>query len=161
MIGEGKKRVLYEAFLEGNSIWKSSRIVGVHHRTARRYLRELHDRLVREQFPACFDRAAVVQYMLGPVRNPILPYSVRLDRELRRIARLSEPNRTILATELWEVFHDARSVADALKKYHTRTNWHEIERMDGRVRRLLSDLTDPDVRAARIRRRASGPTLPS
>lgn len=67
--------------------------------------------------PSRFDRAALLTMLLTamPVgkRTPkSLPFDKRLDAEIRRIAKLLEPDKTEQALLLWESYSDAKVIAD-------------------------------------------------
>lgn len=53
--------------------------------------------------------------------QPVLPYSVILERELERIAQMPEPTRTVRAVALYNAYQDARTVKDCIAKYKQAT----------------------------------------
>jgi hypothetical protein len=69
-----------------------------------------------------FDRQALLamtmrtKSLLGK-KPQLLPYSVRLEQEIARIARLPEPQRTFKALALWDSYRDAKTVADCISRY--------------------------------------------
>jgi len=75
--------------------------------------------------PSRFDRQALLRVLMEAISYkddqemaiPKLPFSRRLDHEIRRIARLDEPDRTFRATALLEAYRDAKGVADAFTRY--------------------------------------------
>ena len=71
--------------------------------------------------PMRSDRQAIL-LMLGylkgvdpPARAKPLPYSARIDNEIRRIAQMQEPDKTMRATDFWKAYTEAVSVANCLK----------------------------------------------
>jgi hypothetical protein len=69
--------------------------------------------------PKRFDRAGLLRYYLSEIegvrwKEPP-PYSVRLEKEIGRIATLKEPWRTIQSMELINAFRDARRVTECLR----------------------------------------------
>ncbi len=68
-----------------------------------------------------YDRAGFLRYYLSEIegvgwKSP-LRYSQKLECEIHRITSLSEPWRTIRATELIIAFRDAETVTQCLRKY--------------------------------------------
>lgn len=82
---------------------------------------KLHAQLHTYREPSRFDRQALVVALMQAVdpekygrdlKPP--PYSKRLEKEIRRIAKMREPARTEFALRLVEAFGDAKSVTDCL-----------------------------------------------
>lgn len=80
-----------------------------------------HQSLHHYREPSRFDRQALVVALMQAVdpekygrdlKPP--PYSKRLEKEIRRIAKMREPARTEFALRLTEAFGDAKSVTDCL-----------------------------------------------
>lgn len=80
-----------------------------------------------------FDRMSLLQFLTGDewgreMRYKVLPYSVYLEREVKRIAKLPEPNRTLRAVALYEAFQDAKSLSKGLHRY-----WKREKPVEGAV----------------------------
>ena len=93
-----------------------------------------------------FDRISLLQYLCGErlgqsMRRRSIPYSVRLEREIARIAKLHEPQRTVQAAELWSAFQDARTVAEALREYRDNVGCREVEENALALEQLMDKLT--------------------
>lgn len=67
---------------------------------------------------------------------PNLKFSHRLDMEIRRIARLPEPDRTIRGVAFLEAYRDAKSIMDAWTRYQGLAD-SEIEGME-KVEKLVA-----------------------
>lgn len=84
----------------------------------------LHEIRVRKI--ARFDRQAMLVLLLhlGVGRKilrrkpAMLPFHERLDREIRIISKLKEPERTMRAADLWLAYSDAKTVAECLARYY-------------------------------------------
>jgi hypothetical protein len=73
--------------------------------------------------PMRSDRAALM-LMLGILKGALpagrltpLPFSDRIDKEISRIARMDEPDRSLRATDLWIAYNDADTLTDCLNAY--------------------------------------------
>lgn len=92
-----------------------------------------------------FDRAALLRYYMSQIegvrwKDPP-PYSVRLEKEIGRIATLSEPARTIRSVALVEAFRDAKTATDCLRKQKEITE---------ELRKSEQQILDLFKRAARV-----------
>lgn len=67
---------------------------------------------------------------------PNLKFSQRLDMEIRRIARLPEPDRTMRAVAFLGAYRDAKSITDAWTRYQSLTS-PEIQGME-RLEKLVA-----------------------
>lgn len=83
--------------------------------------RKLHVCLHHYKEPSRFDRQAMLVNLMrvadpetfnADLKPP--PYSVRLEKEIRRISKLPEPRRTEMALMLWEQFSEAKTIADCV-----------------------------------------------
>jgi hypothetical protein len=67
-----------------------------------------------------FDRAAMLRYFMSQIERTRWkeppPYSVRLEKEIGRIATLPQPARMLQSVALIEAFRDARTVAECLRR---------------------------------------------
>lgn len=78
--------------------------------------------LLRMQTPARFDRQAMMLVLGNSKQTRIagrakpLPYRVSLEREISRVLRLPEPDRTFRATELWRAYNDAEAFTSLLDR---------------------------------------------
>lgn len=108
----------------------------------------LLDTLFGYREPMRFDRVALVEWMrglkTGQRLRSNLPYSRLLELEIRRIARLKEPERTMRAVALWESYYDAKRVANCLANYRRRVK-REMMRTEGQLGRLMKRLTSQDI----------------
>jgi hypothetical protein len=69
--------------------------------------------------PVRFDRVVLLNWMQGMMPRdryvrPKLPYSKLIDQEIKRIAALAEPERTIASQRFYKAYLDARIVSDAI-----------------------------------------------
>jgi hypothetical protein len=83
--------------------------------------RKLHISLHHYREPSRFDRQAMLVALMRAAdpenyKADLKPptFSVRLEKEIRRIAKLPEPYRTEMALRLWEQFSEAKGVADCI-----------------------------------------------
>ena len=102
-------------------------------------------RLPKNHGAPSFDRARLLQFLTGnPVgtkmRFQVLPYSQQIEREIKRIAKLPEPYRTLRAIALYEAMEDAKTVLECLHKYHAAAKREEVLVVDGSIKRLLAAL---------------------
>lgn len=82
---------------------------------------KLHIQLHHYREPSRFDRQAMLVALMQAVdpekyKHDLKPprYSKRLEKEIRRIAKMPEPARTEFALRITEAFGDAKSVTDCL-----------------------------------------------
>ncbi len=82
---------------------------------------KFHQSLHHYRNPSRFDRQAIIVALMraadpenykADVKPPT--FSVRLEKEIRRIAKLREPFKTEQALRLWEQFSEAKGVADCI-----------------------------------------------
>jgi hypothetical protein len=90
-----------------------------------------------------FDRMSLIQFLTGDVfgahmKYRILPYSSYLEREVKRIARLKEPDRTFRAVALYESLKDAKTVAECWREYRERRDNPEVVGVEKLVDDLMS-----------------------
>jgi hypothetical protein len=90
-----------------------------------------------------FDRMSLVQFLTGTewgqqMKYQVLPYSAYLEREVKRIAHLKEPDRTFRAVALFESLNDAKTLAKCLKKYRERRDHPEVAQAEKSVEDLMS-----------------------
>lgn len=68
--------------------------------------------------PVRFDRIVLLNWMQGMGRTryitPKLPYSKMVEKEIKRIAQLAEPERTISSQAFYQAYRDARILSDAI-----------------------------------------------
>ena len=83
--------------------------------------RKLHVSLHHYREPSRFDRQAMLVALMRTAdpenyKADLKPptFSVRLEKEIRRIAKLREPFKTEQALRLWEQFSEAKGVADCI-----------------------------------------------
>lgn len=106
-----------------------------------------------------FDRISILQYLcqeqLGEwMPDKVIPYSMSLEREIKKIARMEEPQRTFRATELWGAFLDARTVAEGLRDYRYKLEREEVKRADRWLTELMNKLDGSEERGSEARRLA-------
>ena len=89
-----------------------------------RHFNRLYRALYGFEGPARYDRQALF-YLLHlrdlsngnePPRE-VLPYSRRVEAEIRRIAKMKEPDRSFRAIAMLEAYDDAKTIAECLEKY--------------------------------------------
>lgn len=95
--------------------------------------------------PQRFDRGAFLHFLRGvrsvkKVRVKPLPYSDKIENEIKRIARMGEPQRTIRAAAFIEAYRDAKTVADCLEKYGVRTSLR-IQRVGRGIEQMIREIT--------------------
>jgi hypothetical protein len=90
-----------------------------------------------------FDRAGLLRYFMSQLegtrwKNPP-PYSVRLEKEIGRIATLPQPARVIRSLALIEAFRDARTATECLRRQKEITK--ELRRSEQRILDLFKRTT--------------------
>jgi len=108
----------------------------------------LLDALFGYRDPMRFDRAALMEWMRGMKTGYRLrchlPYSKLLELEIRRIARLREPERTMRAVALWESYYDAKRVSNCVGQYRVSVR-RRMEWLEARLGRLMKKITSQDI----------------
>lgn len=86
----------------------------------------------RPDLPSRFDRISLLLWLCSLdaklKRKPRPAYSKKLEEEIKRIARLPEPHRTMRGLELLARYADARVIADTLVNARLPTHIERIER---------------------------------
>jgi hypothetical protein len=73
-----------------------------------------------ESNPLRFDRQQFLNVIMAinrtgrASRAPARPFIARLEDEIKRIANMRDPQRTIVATQLWAIYNDAAIMANAI-----------------------------------------------
>jgi hypothetical protein len=78
----------------------------------------LRMKLANDSGPLRFDRQAILSHFLG--RSEPLSFDELLEAEIERIARLSEPERTLRSEHLARAYRESSTVAECHKRYHER-----------------------------------------
>lgn len=94
--------------------------------------------------PSRFDRQALLTILHTSYQGTgkamrTLPFSKRLEAEIRRIAKLPEPDRLSRAMALMEAYEDAKSISDCLARYEEKveSSMPEMESLEQVIQRSI------------------------
>lgn len=108
----------------------------------------LLDALFGYREPMRFDRAALVEWMRGLKTGKRLrcnlSYSRLLELEIRRVARLREPERTMRAVAFWESYYDAKTISNCLTRYRASVQ-EQMRVTEIRLGRLMKKITGQEI----------------
>lgn len=96
----------------------------------------------RMQNPMSFERQPLFEVFAALLdrvhfKKPYVPRAPRIHEEIRRIAAMKEPDRTIRGTEFWIAYRDARTVADAIRREKTGATIEKLDRAALRMEQAL------------------------
>lgn len=137
--------LLYNIPLQDDPVFGELMSVSAFHR----FFESLHH--FRE--PSRFDRMALLGMLMQAVpeylRAPkTMPFSKRLEKEIIRISRLKEPERTERAMDLWEAYSDAKTVASSIAAAEEvdAPELNGMERLEGVIRGSVGEgFTDESI----------------